>query len=343
MKNEIILKELEIQDVDKFYQIIKKNWVKKINFSKMKKVFNWQYRNKKKYNFCIAMSKKKIIGVQGFVPMNHYDKQLPKQNLFQAFLRVIEGKYIGTSIKLHKFIEKISNANFIGVIGIDKVTHKFHQWLGFTINKMDHHVVFSEKKKIFKIAIVRKKIYQKDINNLNSCDFIELNKKNINKLIKKNFFKPYIPRKSSRFLINRYLNNPFYKYLVFSIVQKSKPRCIIVIRPIFIKNSIVLRFVDYIGSSSYFPLTFEISKKLIKKYNAEYLDIYSYGISKKILKKAGYINRYNVKNLIVPNYFEPFVRENVDIFCAFKTSLNKKKIKLFKGDGDGDRPSIINF
>ena len=158
MKNEIILKELEIQDVDKFYQFIKKNWVKKINFSKMKKVFNWQYRNKKKYNFCIAMSKKKIIGVQGFVPMNHYDKQLPKQNLFQAFLRVIEGKYIGTSIKLHKFIEKISNANFIGVIGIDKVTHKFHQWLGFTINKMDHHVVFSEKKKIFKIAIVRKKI-----------------------------------------------------------------------------------------------------------------------------------------------------------------------------------------
>ena len=73
------------------------------------------------------------------------------------------------------------------------------------------------------------------------------------------------------------------------------------------------------------------------------MDIYSYGISKKILKKAGYINRYNVKNLIVPNYFEPFVRENVDIFCAFKTSLNKKKIKLFKGDGDGDRPSIINF
>ena len=65
-----------------------------------------------------------------------------------------------------------------------------------------------------------------------------------------------------------------------------------VIRPIKINKSLVLRFVDFIGTSKSFLLTYDASIKLLQKYKAEYVDIYSYGISKKIFKQAGYINRY---------------------------------------------------
>ena len=41
--------------------------------------------------------------------------------------------------------------------------------------------------------------------------------------------------------------------------------------------------------------------------------------------------------------FEPFVQENVEIDCAFKLFNNDlPPVRLFKGDGDQDRPSILN-
>ena len=88
-------------------------------------------------------------------------------------------------------------------------------------------------------------------------------------------------------------------------------------------------------------MTYDASIKLLQKYKAEYIDIYSYGISKKIFKQAGYINRYEEQSLIIPNHFEPFQKKNIDIFCAFKSNYKNKIIRLFKGDGDGDRPSIL--
>ena len=45
--------------------------------------------------------------------------------------------------------------------------------------------------------------------------------------------------------------------------------------------------------------------------------------------------------MIIPNHFEPFERKNIDIYCAFKSNYKNKIIRLFKGDGDGDRPSIL--
>ena len=48
---------------------------------------------------------------------------------------------------------------------------------------------------------------------------------------------------------------------------------------------------------------------------------------------------FNIKDdIIIPNYFEPFVRENIEINCAFRSQLD---YIIFKADADQDRPSII--
>jgi hypothetical protein len=41
---------------------------------------------------------------------------------------------------------------------------------------------------------------------------------------------------------------------------------------------------------------------------------------------------------IIPNYFEPFVAENIDIYFFSNTN---EKVYIFKGDGDQDRPNFI--
>ena len=46
-----------------------------------------------------------------------------------------------------------------------------------------------------------------------------------------------------------------------------------------------------------------------------------------------------LSNEIIPEYFEPFVNKNIDLYSAYIS--NEKNIRLFKGDGDMDRPSKI--
>ena len=42
---------------------------------------------------------------------------------------------------------------------------------------------------------------------------------------------------------------------------------------------------------------------------------------------------------IIPNYFEPFIRENIIINFAYKSKFNRKNFFLFKGDCDQERPN----
>ena len=98
----ITISKLHVRDLKKFNIFIKKNWVDKVNLLKLKKIFKWQYQNDNFYNFYVAHKLKKIVGVQGFISSKHYDKNLSNDQIFLAFLRVIDGKHIGVGLKLHK-------------------------------------------------------------------------------------------------------------------------------------------------------------------------------------------------------------------------------------------------
>jgi len=333
--------KLHPNEIKKFQKFIRKYWIKKNHiFSTDDKIFNWQYRKNSSYNFFTAKKYNNLIGVQGFIPLKHFDKNKNNNQNFLAFRRVIEGKHIAVGLKLHKEVFEECKPKFAGVIVVDKETHNFLRWQGFNVEKMDHHVILSQFVNKFKIAKVNNfKISYKKKNK--KFSLVKLNTKNIKLLLNSKFYQSQMPRKSNNYIINRYLKHPFYKYQVFLIKNKNIPKALMVIRPIKIKNSLVLRFVDFIGTYKSFLLTYDVSIKLLKQYKAEYIDIYSYGISKKIFKQSGYTDRYEKKDLIIPNNFEPFEQKNINIFCAFKSNYKNKIIRLFKGDGDGDRPNSI--
>ena len=56
-----------------------------------------------------------------------------------------------------------------------------------------------------------------------------------------------------------------------------------------------------------------------------------------ILKKAGFSLLSQEDGNIIPNYFEPFERENVKIRIVV---AHWPSFHLYRGDGDQDRPSI---
>ena len=327
-------------DFVQFQKYIHKHWKKNHIFSKEKKIFNFQYKDGRSYNFFLALVKKRLIGMQGFIDYKIYDKNLKQNQIFLAFWSVIDNSNIGIGLKLHKEIINFSKPLFIGVVEVSNATHKAHKWLGFKVKKMHHHALFSKQILNFKIAKVdKKKLNFKKLKRKTS--FIRLDKKNIFQFVEDSFYNIQIPTKSSEFLIKRYLKHPVYDYRIYGTLYREKIIAIFVIRPVFLDNSCVLRLVDFIGDNNNFDSIENLGNVLLDEFKAEYLDIYSYGIPKKIFKKTNFIDCQNKLNFIVPNRFEPFLKKNFDIYCAYKTNLKKNNIKIFKADGDGDRPSII--
>ena len=80
---------------------------------------------------------------------------------------------------------------------------------------------------------------------------------------------------------------------------------------------------------------------LLVEEKAEYLDFMQYGIQKKYFIEAGFSLLNNTQDVIIPNYFEPLVKKNIPLL--FSHNLYKKtNFRLFKGDGDQDRPNQVS-
>jgi hypothetical protein len=68
----------------------------------------------------------------------------------------------------------------------------------------------------------------------------------------------------------------------------------------------------------------------------EYIDLVCWGLDIDAIQKTGLVDRRKYPNFIVPEYFSPFVPENLDRWLFINNPDNEK---IFKGDGDQDRPN----
>ena len=78
-------------------------------------------------------------------------------------------------------------------------------------------------------------------------------------------------------------------------------------------------------------------QNLLKEYSAEYIDCYNHGISKEYFYAMGFSEVTG--DVVIPNYFEPFEKKNIDIYYA---SYSRFPTVIFKGDCDQDRPNLLN-
>ncbi len=341
-KKKLLIISLKNKLLPKFRVFIKNYWQKNHIFSKKNNVIKWYYYSKtqKKFNLYIANYNSKIVGIQGFIPFKLFDNKLNYNPIFLAFWRVIKTDLIGLGYLIHKKIIKSNKPSFVGVIGINDDLLNFHKWQGFVVKEMDHFVYISPHKKKFKILNIK--------NNKKKSNFkkqkykiVLLDKLKLFNKINNEIFNFQTPIKSKKYLINRYMKNPFYKYEIFLINFNDKEQSILVIRKIKYRKTSVIKIVDYIGSNSNFKKLDFFMSLMLKNNQSEFIDIYSYGIPKKNIFAAGFKEVKLNSKIIVPNHFEPMENKNIKINCAYKIFTGKNNVRIFRGDGDGDRPSKI--
>ncbi|MCM1185086.1 MAG: hypothetical protein NC251_02620 [Lachnoclostridium sp.] len=145
-----------------------------------------------------------------------------------------------------------------------------------------------------------------------------------------------LPYKSLDFLRKRYVKHPKYIYRIWALTDSSENVYGLLFgREITINGRIILRLVDYRGKLEYLGEIGEALNQLFIKENYEYIDLMASDLDTDVMSRSGFMLLNADGEDVVPNYFEPFVRENVRVHYQ-----KSQDIVIFKADGDQDRPNV---
>jgi hypothetical protein len=323
------ISQASIKDYKEIAEFIKKNYSANHILTKNKKVFFYFYAKKTKINFLILKYKKKIISILGFLINNH------KKKYIWLALWVSKKNQIFSGIKLLKRLEN----NFkkrIFVLGLNDYTKKIMEQLNYKVKTMNHYYFINNNVDKFKI-IKNPLSNKKKLNKNSQLFFEEVKRKNLNKYNKIILSRSFMDFQDFKF---KYINNQFY-YYKFYLLKKDNRKLLIITRTIEVKkiNRKVIRVIDAFGNYNLFKYTRNFFLYLLKDLSIEYIDLINVGISSNFFFCSG-MNLINYNKTIVPNFFEPFKKENKKIYFAYN-KIFKKKIIVFKGDGDQERPNLL--
>ncbi len=144
-----------------------------------------------------------------------------------------------------------------------------------------------------------------------------------------------VPYKDKAYYLHRYFAHPIYVYQAYGIYQKDAIKAIFLAREDCHEGRIAVRIVDYCGDEGFLYGIGRYMPEFFAKESVEYVDFYEYGFSDENFRKAGFCLLAENDTNVIPNYFAPFVRENVDIWITSPV----ENAKFVKGDGDMDRPN----
>ena len=317
---------------------LKKNWPRKSVVFVKNNLFNWLYFDKKKnrYNFLITTKNKKIQSCLGITKYSLKDKGL-KGSIWLTFL--LSNSKISTSgLNLVSYVLKKYKSFLVGTVGLNKKVFFLYKYLGFKTGYLSHFFFPNPTIKNFRILKYKagKKYVPSNknkylIHKSNQCNFFS-------NVYRFNYFKKkYL--KNFSYYKNKYSLNPFYKYHYLLIKNKGKIFGFFVARETYYLDKKALRLVEFFGDTNKIRFLKNQFEDLVIRSNYEYLDFYCYGVNEKIIKIAGFEKNKFKNKVIVPNYFEPFEKRNVEIpFALFPKNVS---VPIFKGDADQDRPNKI--
>lgn len=329
-------------------EFINKYWKEDHVFVKSDELFDFQHYNRisDDYNFLIGWNtiSNEIDGIVGLIPVSHYDVMLyPNNESWGGIWKIREDVYndeIGVLGLL--LFEWFYKTNLHISIGLSPIAIKLNKVMKYKTGYMNQFFILNEKRKKFDIAKIPLEYKYIVPENHNKLYCIKKVQSEEALFAHNNITVKYHPVKSINYLYNRYLKHPIYKYKLWGVYRENELELIFVTRSIFIRNSSVIRIVDALGNfDSINSSLYEDFQEMLQDSDAEYIDLVNYGIDEAIIEAWGFDKLDTSSNeLVIPEYFEPFVRENHLLNYAYK-SKEDIKVVIFKGDADQDRPNII--
>ena len=323
-------------------------WRKDHIFVLSKEMFDYQHLDKRtnEYHFIIARERKtnEIHAALGFVPTSQYDADIERMMVWPCIWinrKDVHRKGLGAT--MYHYLKENYPIETISILGISETALAIYQHWNFTTGKIKQYVMPNVKGRehLAKgLLNAYGEFSKKPADTMRLCP---LERADYERLDPRDpIFTVNTKYKSKSYYINRYFEHPMYAYSFFAITDcDGRIAAILIARVCGDGEANCLRIVDLIGDAAYLACVRTQIQELLQAENYEYIDFLEFGLEDQLLKNGGFINRGEYADVIVPNYFEPFLRENVDLDCAFKTVVRDAKFIIFKADADQDRPNVL--
>ena len=328
-------------DIDAIMNFIDEKWAKGHVLSIDRSLFEYEFCEGDSVNFVLAINRERqsIDGVLGFLRCSNTDDG-DRKAVWGSIWKTVNTEdalpFLG--IELAKRVYPISGARyFIGNGANPRTSIRLRKLFFHSITvRLNQHYIYNTSLPSLHLADIKKPYEQnylseqhikvKPIQCLDEFEgFIDLRDY------------PAIPYKDSWYVEKRFFRHPYYHYSLWGISGASAERAVVVAREVSYEGAKALRIVDYYGTQTLFSYTGSFWKDLMEDCSYEYIDFYEYGFDQDSISKAGFLMRKEGDVNIIPNYFEPFVKKNVDIWGHFE----REGTRIFKADGDQDRPNIL--
>lgn len=337
-------REDEYDDLKEFLRLY---WKENHIFVFSKEIFDFQHLDRKnhRYNYVIARAKadNEIHALLGFVPTSQFDSNIKRTMIWPCIWKNRDDiKRKGLGVSMYHYLKNHIEIETISVLGISEVALSIYKHWNFTTGKIEQYVMPNFRAEEH-ISSGLKTVYSSFDDEVLDTLSLEEMPYDEYKSISENdeVFNEYSQYKSKEYYINRFIKHPTYKYYFIAIKDDEKAKAIIIARKCGDGKYNCLRIVDFIGKIGYLSAVRNQLQDYLNRNEYEYIDFVEVGLVDEELKRAGFINRKKYENVIVPNYFEPFLKENVDLDYAFKTVVNDSKLVFFKADADQDRPNVL--
>ena len=333
-----------VNDADSIMSFLAKNWKENHIMSINKELFLYEFSDGDKLNIAYsATSNGEITGIFGFKKYSSDD--IPEiAGSMWVVNKEINSPMLG--LMLRNFVINNTPHRFFAAPGAAKNTRNIYKYIGMSWVRMNQYFILNPEITNYKII---KNTYKCDkFFNFNNClmkDGMSMYLAGSSEHIKDYCFdcgRSTFPYKDYNYIKKRFFDHPVYKYDVYAFKSDFyKISNIVVCRTVSNGGSSAYRVVDFYGESKYLKyITSELYSIMIKN-KFEYIDFLCSGFDKIAIKDAGFNNLdFSQNNLIIPNLFEPFIRENIETYAVHDVVKDCKYVQC-KADGDQDRPNLL--
>ena len=316
-------------DIDRIMNFIEIYWKKGHILANNKDFFKYEHLLEEGVTYVISENEGgEINAILGYIPYGKHDR-----DVMTVMWKANHTAESSLGLKLFKFLMDNGDIRVIASPGSNPKLKGLYGYLGYHFGKMTQWYRLQDKNK-YSIA----KITNPEIPDVkNAVTYMVISSWND---VEENFdFEHYgkniKPYKEDWYIKKRYFEHPIYDYIVYGVKgYYNKVSLLMFFRVINVKGQKAIRLVDCIGDISVLSQVSNVIDDILIKYDAEYVDCYETGLPDSVMCMAGWKKTEGSGN-IIPNYFEPFVQENIDIYY-FSSDAD---VILFKADGDQDRPS----
>lgn len=317
------------------------SWAQNHIFVRDMDLLDFQHKSDNGYNFVVAyhVESNSFHGVLGIISPNFYvGRRIEKnQDVWLAIWKVDKRLTKASSLGMDmlSYVETRFQPKSISAIGINKTVAFLYKAMGWKIKTMNQWFIPNKD-------IIESKLIVGNLPDLThdsevySHSTIECGIKQENEI--QTFLSKIKAKKTFRYIVERYLNHPSYKYLMYSIVTAdSKIHAVLVGRKISANGASVFRLTElFYERESALEVKDGLMEIMVRK-GCEYIDFLEYGFDVNVLESSGFIQCSN--NLFVPHYFEPFDPGRKEVRIAFRA---EEHFHCTKGDSDLDRPNLVH-